>query len=319
MDLSIIIINWNSADYLRKCLASIYAQTQGIEFEVVVVDSGSFDGSGELVGREFPQVRFVQSKDNLGFAKANNLAFQHTSGDYLLFLNPDTEVIGSAIADLLAQGRALPWAGAVGCKLLNTDRSVQTSCIQSFPTITNQVLDSEALRNVFPRSSLWGVASLYSAEDQPSEAEAISGACILMKREVFEDVGLFSTDYFMYAEDIDLCYKAWQKGYANYYVPKASIIHHGDGSVSRAKTNFAAVMAVESISRFLKKHRGAVYAALYRGALLFAAAGRLALLTGKRLPRASACMHGDAASSYGKWKAIFRWGAGRERWILDYQ
>src|SRR5271165_2167217 len=112
MDLSIIIVNWNSADYVRKCLGSIYAHTTGIDFETIVVDSGSFDGCAKMIAGEFPQVRFVQSPDNIGFGKANNLAVRHSNGSYLLFLNPDTEVIGSAIVDLLSNAKTLPRAGA---------------------------------------------------------------------------------------------------------------------------------------------------------------------------------------------------------------
>ena len=129
-----------------------------------------------------------------------------------LFLNPDTELVGPAINVLFDHLRALPDAGAVGCKLLNSDGTVQTSCIQSIPTILNQVLDSEASRAKWPRSLLWGMAPLFSASENPEEVEAITGACVMLKREVFEEVGLFSEDYFMYAEDIDLSYKIRKAG-----------------------------------------------------------------------------------------------------------
>ena len=318
MDLSIIIVNWNSADYVRNCLASIFANTTGLAFEVVVVDSGSFDECGGLITQEFPQARFVQSMENIGFARSNNLAFRHTTGDWLLFLNPDTEVIGPAIRVLWEQARKLPRAGAVGCQLLNSDRSLQTSCIQSFPTVVNQMLDSELLRKIFPNSALWGIAPLHSNLNEPQAAESISGACILMKREVFVDAGLFSTDYFMYAEDVDLCYKTRRKNYVNYYVPTAKIVHHGDGSVRQAKTNFATVMAVESLSRFFRKHHGGVYAWAYRQALLLAAVGRLSLLGVVWLARAlQTNPAGSVNSSLGKWRAIFRWAVGKENWALN--
>ena len=319
MDVSVIIVNWNSPDYVRKCLASIFANTDGIAFEVIVVDSGSFDGCGKMIERDFPQVKFVQSNENIGFAKSNNLAFRHSTGDYLLFLNPDTEVVGPAIRTLFEHVRNLPRAGAVGCKLLNSDRSLQTSCIQSFPTIANQILDSESLRQVFPKSPLWGMAPLFSGVEKPLEAEAISGACIMMKRQVFEDAGFFSTDYFMYAEDIDLCYKTKQKDYVNYFVSAANVVHHGDGSVRKAKTNFATVMAVESLWRFFRKHRGPAYAWAYRQAILLAAMGRLSMLGCKRLFQTLLAGRKGTCSSTAKWQAIFRWAAGLERWAVNYK
>lgn len=318
MDLSIIIVNWNSADFVKDCLTSIFATPPDLDFEVVVIDSGSFDECGAMIKRGFPHVTFIQSKENVGFSRANNLAFQQTRGKYLLFLNPDTEVLGSGVRILFEHARMLPRAGAVGCKLLNTDRSLQTSCVQSFPTIINQVLDSEFLRQVSPRAALWGMAPLYSSKDQPLEVEAIVGACIMMKREVFEHIGLFSTDYFMYAEDIDLCYKARQQGYVNYYVPNASIVHHGDGAVGRAKSNFAVVMAVESVWRFLRKYRGATYAFLFRQAMLLGALGRLFLLFSRKILLKLRGSQSESAPSWAKWKAIARWCIGLERWILNY-
>jgi len=303
MDLSIIIVNWKSGAYVRRCLASIFACAEGPSFEVIVVDNASYDDCGAIVAREFPRVKFVQSDENIGFGRANNLGFGHSRGRVLLFLNPDTEIAGPAVRILFEHLERLPRAGAVGCRLLNPDRSVQTSCVQSFPTILNQMLDSEFLRRLFPRSALWGIAPLYATGTGPAEVEAIEGACIMMRRDVFESIGMFSPDYFMYTEDIDLCYKARRGKCENYYVPQASIVHFGDGSVRSAKTNFAVVMAVESLWRFFKKYRGSAYANLYRGALFAAAAGRLALLS-------CAARRGAAL----KWLAILRWTVGLESW-----
>ncbi len=317
MDLSIIIVNWNSADYVRDCLASIFENTTGLTFEVVVVDSGSFDTCGLMIQQEFSQVRFVQSQKNVGFACSNNLACQHATGEWLLFLNPDTEVIGSAVYNLWEQAQKLPAVGAVGCRLLNSDRSLQTSCIQSFPTILNQIFDAEVLRRLFPRSSLWGIAPLYSHLTVPQATESISGACILMKREVFEEIGQFSTDYFMYSEDVDLCYKSMRRNRVNYYVGTANIIHHGDGSVRRAKTDFATVMAVESLSRFFRKYHGGFYAWAYRQSLLLMALVRLFLLGIFHFFQTLRTEPGSQFNSFGKWWAILRWTLGRESWAAD--
>ena len=164
VDLSIIIVNWNSKDYLLKAIASVEAETKGIEFEVVVIDGGSFDGCDEMLQQSYPHVVFIQSDKNIGFAKANNEAFKVSRGRNILFLNPDTEVEGLAIKTLYDQLNALPNVGIVGPKLLNSDRSLQESCIRAFPTILNQVLESDMLRNLFPKAALWGMRPLYVTE-----------------------------------------------------------------------------------------------------------------------------------------------------------
>ncbi len=310
MDLSIIIVNWKSKDYLQKCIASILEWTSGINYEIVVIDSGSYDGCGEMLRQHFPQVRFIQSDRNLGFAKANNAAFLQSSGRYLLFLNPDTELGIPAVNIMYDYMQNLPNAGAVGCKLLNADRTVQTSCIQSFPTIVNQFLDSDFLRKMWPKSALWGNAPLFSAQMKPEEVEAIAGAFIMVKRSIFEQVGFFSEDYFMYAEDMDLCYKIRQAGYTNYYIPNASAIHFGGGSTEKEPSDFSVVMMRESVWRFMNKTRGKMYGLAYRVSILISAIGRLLLLT-FLLPLQLVRKSGATWNvSFKKWRAILTWSLG---------
>lgn len=314
MDLSIIIVNWKSKDYLRKCVASIYAETKGFNFEIVVIDSASFDGSGEMLAQEFPQVRFIQSQENLGFSKANNVAFQASTGEVVLFLNPDTEVVGPAINKLFTALQELPNIGIVGARLLNTDGSLQTSCVQAFPTILNQLLNAEALRRLTPEANLWGMRALFSPEQRPAPVEMISGACMMMRREVFERIGQFSLDYFMYAEDTDLCFKARRLGLTNYYVGTAVVVHHGGGSSQQARSNFANVMVFESNSRFLRKWRGNIYSRCYR--LVMGAAALVRFLILVVLSPVLLAVKGVARwkSACSKWLAIFRWGIGLWRW-----
>src|SRR5947209_1130934 len=161
MDVSIIIVNWNSALYLRAALASIYREVKGIEFEVIVVDSASYDGSAQMVETEFPQTIYIQSPNNIGFARSNNLGFKRSTAKTLLFINPDTEIIGDAVQRMLAHLNSNPKIGAAGCRVLNTDRSLQTACVQALPTILNQVLDSKSLQDTFPKSRLWGAKALF--------------------------------------------------------------------------------------------------------------------------------------------------------------
>lgn len=314
MDLSIIIVNWNSRDFVRSSLGSIFENTKDIEFEVIVVDSGSFDGCAEMVGTEFPDVRFVQSKENVGFAMANNIGFDFATGRNVLFLNPDTRVVGPALSRMCKAVDEMENPGVVGCRLLNGDGSLQDSCVMSFPTILNQLLNANWLRKCFPQSKLWGNACLFSNREFPCEVEAISGACLMMRRQTCEEVGRFTLGYFMYSEDLDLGYKCFRKGYKNAYVPVAEVIHYGDGSVNSAKSNFAVVMAADAIRRFFERYRGAFYATVYRVAMSCAAAGRLVMLGIRRVVRRSG--NGDAEV---RWWSIFRWSMGMEAWVLKYK
>src|SRR5687767_7938076 len=154
MDLSIIIVNWNSREYLQTCVRAVLARTRLTSFEIIVVDCGSFDGCDRMLRECYPNVRFIQLDANIGFARANNRAAREAKGKTLLFLNPDTEVTYSALDRLYEAIQALPAAGAVGCRLLNANGSVQTSCIQATPTILNQLLNCEFLRRHTPASRL---------------------------------------------------------------------------------------------------------------------------------------------------------------------
>ncbi|MBE0540481.1 MAG: glycosyltransferase family 2 protein [Verrucomicrobia bacterium] len=307
MDLSVIIVNWNSREYLRKCVASIVAQTHGLEYEIIVIDSASYDGSDQMLRDEYPQVRFIQSRENLGFARANNQAYAISRGEYLLFLNPDTEVVGPAINVLHSALKCLPDAGAVGGKLLNTDGTLQTSCVQAFPSILNQLLNVEAFRRLTPRARLWGMRAVFESNGKPSKVEMISGACLMMRRSVFERVGRFSPDYFMYAEDVDLCYKARQAGFTNYYLGDAVVVHHGGGSSQQARSNFSNIMMCDSVWRLFKKTRGRLYGLAYRVAMLVSAVVRLAVLV-VLFPAVQARRHRQAwRAAIRKWNAVMAW------------
>jgi len=306
-DLSIIIVNWHSAEFVRACVDSVREHTKRLTYEILVVDNASFDGCDEALKKHAPDVDYIQCDENVGFAKANNRGFRASRGKSLLFLNPDTEVVAPAI-DLLHRAlQQLPDAGAVGARLLNGDGSLQTSCIQSFPTILNQALDSEFFRRKWPQSGLWGTKPFLRDDDRPAEVEAVSGACLMIKRDVFERIGGFSEDYFMYAEDMDLCYQVRKAGFKNYYVPEAEVIHFGGGSSRQAPSNFSIVMMRESIWRFLRNTRGDVYGMGYRISMSLSAVGRLALLSLSLLVRGIGRGNQPQGGSFRKWWAILRW------------
>lgn len=319
MDLSIIIVNWNSREYLRKCLTSLFQQTAGVACEVIVIDSASFDGCDAMLRDSFPGVRFLQSDSNLGFAKANNLACKASTGEHLLFLNPDTEVMGPAISLMLEAIRVLPDAGVVGCKLLNSDGTIQTSCIKAFPSLMNQWLDAELLHRAFPKSALWGMAPLFAGHTAPREVDVISGACVLMRRSVFEEIGRFSEDYFMYSEDVDLCFKSRQAGHRNYYVPAATVRHHGGGSTAcTGVSKFSSVMLLESRWRFFRKSKPAWYRWLYRAGMAMISAVRVGLAV---LLWPFSLFRSDGVNwqaAVVKWGSRLRWTLGLETWVKRY-
>jgi GT2 family glycosyltransferase len=314
VDISIIIVNWNSAAFLRECLRSIYSTVTRLQFEVIVIDNASFDGSDFMVRREFPEVRFIQSRKNLGFAGANNIAFAHSSGKNVLFLNPDTELTGNALEVMCSALDTTVDAGVVGCKLLNTDLSVQTACIQAFPSILNQTLNCEFLRALFPKSFLWGSRPLFVPSNQPSVVDCVSGACLMIRRIVFEKVGQFNTSYFMYAEDRDLCYKVARAGWRSYFVSDATVIHHGGRSSSHRPNHFAAVLMQESTLTFVRAQHGRVYGLCYRCSTIFVSIARIILLV-TALPFAiRKSLRQSMRRSLGKWFNILRWSIGLENW-----
>jgi|HubBroStandDraft_6_1064221.scaffolds.fasta_scaffold201988_2 N-acetylglucosaminyl-diphospho-decaprenol L-rhamnosyltransferase len=309
MDLSIIIVSWRSLEDLRVCLKSVYSHTRNLSYEVIVVDNASGDGTESAIRTEFPRVDFIQSLHNLGFAKANNLGYLKSSGDILVFLNPDTEITEDVFARMAAHLRAESRVGAVGARLLNKDGSLQTSCVQAFPTILNQLLDSNALRRMFPNSRLWGMKALFSPSAAPADVEAISGACFVVKRSVFEEIGLFTETYFMYVEDLDLSYKIRRAGHAIHYMPDCSVIHYGGRSSTKQGTSFVSLHQRESLRRFFLSTRGEAYGNCYRAAIGALSALRIVcvVLAAPFL----AFRKTDTRSILRKWLANFQWAIGQ--------
>lgn len=318
-DLSIIIVNWNSLDYLRGCLASLQHGSEGTILEVIVVDNQSTDGSRDALLRgEFPHVKLLAPERNLGFVRANNLGASVASGRHFLFLNPDTVVRGDALAVMTRALDENPGMGIVGCELRNGDMTLQTTCVQPFPTLLNQLLGADVLRKIFPWPSLWGNAVLYEPpEQQPKPVEVVCGACLMIRNSLFRDLGGFSRDYFMYAEEVDLCYAAAKAGWQVGYIGSASVVHYGGQSSRQVKkSSFADVLIASSVFTFFKKSKGMHYAMLYRLGQGISGVCRLALIVLGYLP--IWCVRkrdADLLRSAGvKWVGITRWAVGLEPW-----
>jgi GT2 family glycosyltransferase len=317
MDLSIIYVNWNSLDYLRESIASVYEHTHDISFEIVVVDNASPERGVDTLKDLFPEVLVTKSSQNLGFAGANNVGFRHSTGEYVLFLNPDTQLIAPSINIMLDHAKARSDAGIVGCKLLNTDRSIQLSSIQTFPTILNQALDAEYLRLRWPHCFLWKIAPLFAENATVVPVDIIPGACMLLRRSAFERAGMFSEDYFMYAEDLDLNYKTKAAGFRNYYVGETAIIHHGGRSSSRQKaSNWATIMKYQAMVRLFRKTRGGVYAFAYRAVMGVVAMARLGLLA-LMFPLGNMVWNKESVKlAADKWMSVLKWAVGRKDFAI---
>jgi GT2 family glycosyltransferase len=311
IELSIIYVNWNSVDYLRESIASVYEHTHDSAFQIIVVDNASPQLGVDSLSQSFPEIKIIHSETNLGFAGANNLGFRHSVGEYVLFLNPDTTLVSPSIDHLIARHKAQPDAGIMGCKLLNTDLSVQLSSIEAFPTILNQALDSNYLRLRWPACALWKIEPLFSESRVPVQVDVISGACMLLRRTVFEQVGHFSEEYFMYAEDLDLNYKVKSAGFPNYYVGDTAIIHHGGkSSAGQSSSQWSTIMKYRAMVQLFRKTRGDLYASGYRTAMGLVAGVRLSILVMIFPLESLRSNQRSLRPSLGKWKTILKMSIG---------
>lgn len=224
-DLSVIIVNWNVRDLLRRCLHSILANVPGGQLEIIVVDNGSTDGSVEMVRTEFPMVRLIANPDNRGFPAANNQGLEVARGRYVLLLNPDTEVVGDALATMAAFADAHPDVGIVGPQLLNPDGSVQSSR-RRFPTLLTALFESTWLQPYAPRRLLEHYYVLDRPDDEVQDVDWVTGAALMARREAAEQVGPLDEGFFMYSEELDWCRRFREAGWRVVYLPTARIVHH---------------------------------------------------------------------------------------------
>jgi GT2 family glycosyltransferase len=253
-DVTIIIVNWNTRELLRHCLASVYEQTTRISFSVIVVDNASADGSVEMVTRDFTQVRLIANTENRGFAAANNQGMAVAEGRYILLLNSDTIVLDRAIEKTMVFADAHAKTAVVGCRVLNADGTLQNSCFM-FPSGLNMLLSATYLYKLFPGHRLFGREHMtYWDRQDARNVEVVSGCFLFVRREAIEQVGLMDEAFFMYAEETDWCYRFRKAGWAVTFAPSAGIIHLG-GASSRQAASAMRLQLSGSLLYFLKKHR----------------------------------------------------------------
>lgn len=234
--LSVIIVNYNVKEFLEQTLISVQKALKGISSEVIVVDNASSDGSVPALKPKFPQVKFLQNTENLGFAKASNQGLKMARGDYLALLNPDTVVQEDTFTRMLDFFEEFPDTGLLGCKILNPDGSLQLACRRSFPTPWVAFTKLSGLSVLFPGSKLFGKYNLtYLDPDTPCEVDALSGSFMMIRRQAFQDVGYLDESFFLYGEDLDWCCRVTQSGWKVRYTPATQIIHFKGESSKRAE------------------------------------------------------------------------------------
>lgn len=255
MKLSVVIVNYNVKYYLAQCLDSLLRSVKDIEHEVIVVDNHSHDGSVEYLCTKYPEVRFVASNHNLGFAKANNVAIRQSKGEYILLLNPDTIVGENTIKECLSFLDSHPSAGSVGVKMLKADGEMAKESRRGFPTPMTAFYKMIGLCSRFPKSRRFGKYYMgYLPCDEAVQIEVVSGAYCMIRKSALDRVGLLDEDFFMYGEDIDLSYRILKGGYENWYLP-CEILHYKGESTHKSSFRYVHVF-YDAMLIFFRKHYG---------------------------------------------------------------
>ncbi|MBC8490739.1 MAG: glycosyltransferase family 2 protein [Bacteroidetes bacterium] len=247
LDLSIVIVSYNVRDFLKDCLESIYQKITDITFEVFVVDNHSSDNTKKMVKQDFPQVILIENKENMGFARANNIAFHQSRGRYILMLNPDTKILGGNFQGFLNNFKHKLDVGAIGCKMLNTDETLQPSCY-----------NFSSLREIFGLyflGSRWFSGLKKMDYDICQDVDFARGAFLALNRKCLEQIGFLDEEFFMFGEETDLCYRMKKTDWRTLYDPNIVIIHHKGKSAEKVPSHMM-LQRVKSLIYFFSKHYG---------------------------------------------------------------
>ncbi len=268
IDVSVIIVNWNTKDLLRECIQSIQNETKKISYEIIVIDNFSKDNSAQMVKDEFPHICLIANQYNAGFGRANNQGYKIARGKYLLILNPDTLILNRAIEILYEFMENNQQAGVVGPKCIHEDETIQVSWA-SFPGIknifTNNVTWKEAFSMMPLFKKIFRSDAVYTNEGftvkkviPRQKVDYILGQCMMIPKSVTDQVGLFNEDIFMYEEEADLCYRVKEAGFETWFNPDAVIIHYERKSIDQIPNYLEKEMKwfMEARGQFFKLHYG---------------------------------------------------------------
>lgn len=259
MKLSIVIVNWNTKELLKQCIESIYSETIKIDFEVFVVDNNSEDKSAEMIEKlidsnHFQNLHLIKNNENAGFSRANNQAIKKSKGEYILLLNPDTIILDNALEKCISFAEKRPEIGILGCQLLNTDHTIQPSC-RKFPSLLSQLIIQLKIHNFFPDISPI-IKYLMSDFDHKSEKEVdqVMGAFFLVKRDVFDKIGLLDENFWIWFEEVDFCKRSKNAGFITYFYPRTHIIHYKAASFDQVLGIKKQIRLNNSMLLYFKKH-----------------------------------------------------------------
>lgn len=262
MKLSIIIVNYNVKYFIEQCLFSVQKAIEGISAEVYVVDNNSVDGSCELIKGKFPWVKLIENKKNTGFSVANNQAIRESTGEYVILLNPDTVVQESTFRKVLDFMDEHQNAGGLGVKMIDGKGHFLPESKRGIPTPQVAFFKMFGFSKIFPKSKLFSKYHLgYLDNNQIHQVEILSGAFMMLRKTVLDEIGLLDEDYFMYGEDIDLSYRIIKAGYKNYYYPDTTIIHYKGESTKKGSVNYVMVF-YKAMIIFAKKQLSAKHSKL---------------------------------------------------------
>ena len=254
MLISIIIINWNTKNQLSDCLKSIYKEKGDLDVEIFVVDNNSSDGSVGMINNDFPNINLIANQENVGFASANNQALRESKGNYILLLNPDTIILPGALKNTITYFENKDNAGIVGCKLLNSDSSIQPSC-RRFPSLSSQLLIMLKLHHVFKNAK--SLKKYYMSDFdymENREVDQVMGAFFMVNRNVINKVGLLDEKYWLWFEEVDYCYQTRKAGFKIYFTKEAEIIHHKAESFNQMLAPKKQIAINNSLIHYFKKN-----------------------------------------------------------------
>jgi GT2 family glycosyltransferase len=262
VDISIIIVNWNTEELLLECVSSIKQDTNNYKVEIIVVDNASKDGSAQALKDFHPDVRLIQNRENLGFAKANNIGIKLSSGKYVCLVNSDVELRKDCLATMYNYMNKNPQIAVLGPKVYYPDMSSQVSCTNS-PSIWNNFCEASGLQRIFPHSKIFsGEYMRYYHHNAVLKVDSLVGCFLMVRREAFDQVGLLDERFFIYAEEVDWCKRFRNTGWDIVFLPDASVIHHDASSASKDPLRFSTEL-IKSQIKYWKKHRSKFAVIIY--------------------------------------------------------
>jgi N-acetylglucosaminyl-diphospho-decaprenol L-rhamnosyltransferase len=271
--LSVIIVSWNTRQLLKNCLDSIFANPPTSPFEIWVVDNASTDGTPKMVQERYSQVHFIENHENVGFARANNQAIKQCTGKYILLLNPDTFVDSCSLEIMVDFLEGNSMAGAAGARLFNPDGTMQISS-HPWPTLSRELLRLFHLDRILPYTEYpqnkW-------IKGSAQEVDVLMGACLILRKDILDQIGYLDEDYFIYSEEVDLCYRIQRAGWSLYWIPQAKVVHFGGQSTQQVPTQMFLNLYHSKI-KYFRKHYGTLAAKIYILILMFASLSRIVMV-----------------------------------------